>query len=300
MSSLIDTNILDFIGNTPLLHLKNICPTGNLYAKAEWYNPSGSVKARPAYHIMKQAIASGELTKEKVLLDATSGNTGIAYAMIGATLGYDIHLCMPSNVTPSRKKIIQAYGTHLILTDPLQSSDGAIEEAQKRYREDPTKYFYADQYTNANNWKSHYTTTGPEIIAQTQNTITHFVAGLGTTGTFMGTSRYLKEQNPAIQVIEVQPDSPFHGLEGWKHMETAIVPAFYDDSYADRKMVAKTELAYTLVKEIAHKEGLLVSPSCGGSLQVAMQIAEENPQGIVVTIFPDSGDKYLEERFWEE
>lgn len=296
----IGQNLLDLIGGTPLLHLKKICPTGNLYAKAEWHNPGRSVKDRAAYNIMKEAIKSGELTKDKTLIDATSGNTGIAYAMIGAALGYKIKLCMPANVTPSRQRIIRLYGAELVLTDPLKSSDGAILEAQRLYKKDPDQYYYSNQYGNDNNWKAHYLTTGPEIYEQTGGAITHFVAALGTSGTFMGTARHLKSRRSEIQVIEVQPDSPFHGLEGLKHMDSSIVPEFYDPHFADRKMVSRTEEAYRLVKQLAQEEGILVGISCGGALSAALKVAQENPEGIVVTIFPDNADKYLEERFWDE
>ncbi len=296
----IGTRYLETIGNTPLLRLDTLCPTGNLFAKAEWYNPGRSVKDRPAYNMIMEAIASGDFTKEKTLLDATSGNTGIAYAMICAALGYKVKLCMPGNVTKSRVRIITLYGAELVLTDPKLASDGAIIEAQRLYKEDPDAYFYPDQYKNDNNWKAHFKNTGPEIYQQTHQKITHFVAGLGTSGTFMGTGRYLKSVNPDIEIIEVQPDSPFHGLEGWKHMDSAIVPKFYDPDFADRKMICRTEDAYRVAKLAALKEGLLIGISGGGTLDAALKVAAENPEGIVVTIIPDNGDKYLDERFWDD
>lgn len=293
-------NILDLIGNTPLLRLDKICPQGNLFAKAEWYNPGRSVKDRAAYNMIKEAIANGDLTPDKIILDATSGNTGIAYSMIAASLGYRVKLCLPGNVTVSRRRIIKSYGAELVLTDPMKASDGAIEKAREIYAEDPEKYFYPNQYVNDNNWKAHFQSTGPEIYQQTEGKITHFVAGLGTSGTFMGTGRYLRTQNPNIKLMEVQPDSPFHGLEGWKHMDSAIVPEFYDSSFADEKLVCRTEDAYQMVKTLAQKEGLLVGISGGGAVFPALQVAQANPDGTVVTIIPDNGDKYLDERFWED
>jgi len=280
--------------------LDKICPQGNLYAKAEWYNPGRSIKDRAAYHMIKCAIESGELTSDKIILDATSGNTGIAYAMIGAMLGYKVKLCMPSNVTPSRIRIVKIYGAELVLTDPLKQSDGAIEKARSLYAEDPEQYYYPDQYRNDNNWKAHFHTTGPEIYRQTEKKITHFVATLGTSGTFMGTGYYLKSINPDIQIYEIQPDSPLHGLEGLKHMDSAIVPDFYDPNFADQKLVCRTEDAYETVKSLALKEGLLVGISGGGAVFNSLQVAKDNPTGVIVTILPDNGDKYLNERFWDE
>ncbi|MBF0350285.1 MAG: PLP-dependent cysteine synthase family protein [SAR324 cluster bacterium] len=294
------SDLLELVGNTPLLRLKKYCPAGNLFAKAEWYNPGRSVKDRAAYNMISEALKSGELVPGKIIMDATSGNTGIAYAMIGAALDYRVKLCMPSNVTPSRQKIIKFYGAELILTDPQKSSDGAIEKSLKLYEKNPEIYYFPNQYCNDNNWKAHFKSTGPEIYQQTKGQVTHFLAGLGTSGTFMGTSRYLKTQNSAIQVIEVQPDSPFHGLEGMKHMESSIVPAFYDENFADRKMTVRTEDAYRSVKRLAREEGILVGISCGAALDAAYRVAMENPEHVVVTIFPDNGDKYLEERFWED
>jgi len=234
------------------------------------------------------------------ILDATSGNTGIAYAMIGASRGYPVTLCLPASVTPARIKVLKAYGAELILTDPQLFSDGAILKAREMYGEAPHQYFYADQYTNENNWKAHFETTGPEIYNQTEGRITHFVATLGTSGTFMGVSRFLKARNPGIEVVEIQPDSAFHGLEGMKHMESSIVPAFYDDELADVKVTVRTESAYRGVIELARQEGLLAGISSGAALQVAREIAQRDPNNMVVTVFPDNGLKYLSEHFWDD
>lgn len=296
----VGVNYLKSIGNTPLLRLSKICPRGNLYVKAEWYNPGRSVKDRAALQMVRSAIDSGELTAEKTILDATSGNTGIAYAMIGTLLGYKVKLCIPGNVTASRIRILRVYGAELVLTDPLRGSDGAIEAVRKLYAENPEEYYYPDQYSNENNWKAHFQTTGPEIIEQTRSRVSHFVATLGTSGTFMGVGRYLKSINPQIQLYEVQPDSPFHGLEGLKHMDTAIVPRIYDPHFADRKMTCRTEDAYHMVKAMALQEGMLIGVSGGAAVQCALKVAREHPEGTVVTIIPDNGDKYLEERFWDE
>ncbi|MDH4121666.1 MAG: cysteine synthase family protein [Deltaproteobacteria bacterium] len=292
--------LTSLIGNTPLLRLAHLCPAGRLLAKAEWYNPGQSVKDRAAWNIIHQAEVAGRLKPGMELLDATSGNTGIAYAMIGASRGYKVTLCMPASVTPSRVKILKAYGAELILTDPALSSDGAILKAREMYRADPDRFFYADQYSNDNNWRAHFQSTGPEIWQQTEGRITHFVATLGTSGTFMGVSRYLKSRNPAVQVVEIQPDSPFHGLEGMKHMESSIVPAFYDPALADRKMTVRTERAYRRVVEASRREGLLLGISSGAALEGALTLCAENPQGVVVTLFPDSGVKYLSEHFWND
>ena len=292
--------LTDLIGNTPLLRLERACPGGNLFAKAEWVNPGQSAKDRPAWYIIRDAEKKGLLTRGKTILDATSGNTGISYAMIGATRGYPVCLCIPASVTPSRIKVLKAYGAELILTDPALFSDGAILKARELVAADPDRYFYADQYSNENNWISHFETTGPEIYADTGGRITHFVATLGTSGTFMGAGRYLKSKSRDIQIIEVQPDSAFHGLEGMKHMESAIVPAFYDPNLADRKMAVRTEAAYRCVVELARKEGFLAGVSSGAALEAARIVAEENPNGLVVTVFPDNGLKYLSEHFWDD
>lgn len=292
--------LTDLIGNTPLLRLEGVVPAGNLFAKAEWCNPGQSTKDRPAWKIIEEAERSGALSSQKTLLDATSGNTGIGYAMIGAARGYPVCLCMPASVTPSRIAILKAYGAELILTDPSLFSDGAILKARELYAADPDRYFYADQYSNENNWKAHFEQTGPEIYRQTGGQVRHFVATLGTSGTFMGAGRFLKQKNPAIQVVEVQPDSAFHGLEGMKHMESSIVPAFYDPDFADRKAVVRTEAAYQAVVELARTEGLLAGISSGAALVTAREIAEKNPGETVVTVFPDGGLNYLSERFWSD
>jgi cysteine synthase B len=292
--------LTDLIGNTPLLRLERIWPGGNLFAKAEWCNPGQSAKDRPAWKIMQEAERSGALVAGKTLLDATSGNTGIAYAMIGAARGYPVCLCMPASVSPARIKILKAFGAELVLTDPALFSDGAILKAQAMYAADPERFFYADQYSNDNNWKAHYETTGPEIYRQTGRQVRHFVATLGTAGTFMGSGRYLKTRDPTIQVVEVQPDAAFHGLEGMKHMGSAIVPKFYDPHFADRKLTVRTEAAYAAVVELAKREGLLAGISSGAALAAARQVAQEHPHECVVTVFPDNGMKYLSERFWSD
>ena len=292
--------LTDLIGNTPLLRLDRIVPGGNLFAKAEWDNPGSSAKDRPAWKIIYEAERTGELAPGKTILDATSGNTGIAYAMIGAARGYLVCLCMPASVSPARVKILQAFGAELILTDPALFSDGAIVKAQELNREDPERFFYADQYSNDNNWKAHFETTGPEIYEQTGGQVRHFVSTLGTSGTFMGAGRYLKSRDASIQVIEVQPDSAFHGLEGMKHMESAIVPKFYDPGFADRKMAVRTEDAYNAVVKLSKTEGLLVGISSGAALVAAREIAGAHTGDCVVTVFPDNGLKYLSERFWSD
>ena len=298
---------LAHIGNTPLLRLERIAeglPGIEILAKAEWFNPGGSVKDRAAYNIVQQAMRGGQLTADKMLLDATSGNTGIAYAMIGAALGFSVTLCMPSNVSVERKRILSAYGANVIYTDADLGSDGAIRKAREMIAAEPEKYFYADQYSNPANWQAHYQTTGNEIWQQTHGRITHVVAMMGTSGTFMGTSRRLKELNPRIRCISLQPDSAFHGIEGAKHMATAIVPGIYDPQLADEDLPVTTEAAYTTVKRLAREEGLLVGISAGGAVAGCLKLAErlmrQRERAVIVTIFPDSGDKYLSERFWEE
>lgn len=300
-------SVLDLVGNTPLLRLRRVerdVPGIELYAKAEWQNPGGSVKDRPALRMILEGERSGALTPDKTILDATSGNTGIAYAMIGAVRGYRVTLCLPENVTVERKRILRAYGADLVLTNPLEGSDGAIREARRLYREHPDRYFYPDQYNNEFNWRAHYDTTGPEIIAQTEGRITHFVAGLGTSGTFVGVGRRLRafgaERGRHIQLISVQPATPLHGLEGLKHMETAIVPGIYDPSLADEDLRVTTEEAYRWVRRLALEEGLLVGVSSGAAMAACVRVARRLREGVIVTIFCDSGDKYLSERFWEE
>ena len=295
------------IGNTPLIRLERIAQDlagVEILAKAEWFNPGGSVKDRAAYNIVKEAMRSGKLSAGKMLLDSTSGNTGIAYAMIGAALGFPVTLCMPSNVSVERKRILSAYGANIIYTDPGEGSDGAIRKARQMIAAEPDKYCYGDQYCNNANWQAHYETTANEIWQQTQGRITHFVAMLGTSGTFTGTSRRLKELNPKIRCISLQPDSAFHGIEGAKHMATAILPGIYDPKLADENLEVTTEAAYTIVKRLAREEGLLVGISAGGALagciKLAERMARRHERGVIVTIFPDSGDKYLSERFWDE
>jgi cysteine synthase B len=298
-----DLDILDLIGNTPLLRLRRITPKNprvEVYAKAEWYNPGGSVKDRPALNMIMEGERQGLLTPGKTILDATSGNTGIAYAMIGSACGYQVTLCLPMNANEERKRLLRAFGANLVMTDPRMSSDGAILKARELYQQDPDKYFYPDQYNNPANWKAHYQSTGPEIWRQTHGRITHFVAGLGTSGTFMGTGRFLREVAPHVQLISMQPDSPFHGLEGMKHMESAIVPGIYDPALADRQVEVETEAAYAMVKRLAREEGLLVGISAAANLVAALRLAEELEEGVIVTIFCDNGDRYLSDRFWEE
>jgi len=294
---------LDLVGNTPLLELPAISaetPGVRIFGKAEWYNPGGSVKDRPALWMIRDGEERGLLTPEKTILDATSGNTGIAYAWIGAALGYKVKLCMPKNASDERKKILRAYGVEFVLTDPGEGSDGAIREARKLYAEDPERYFYPDQYSNPANPRSHYESTAPEIWDATGGEVTHFVAGLGTSGTFVGTASRLKELNPDIRVISFEPDSPFHGLEGMKHMESAIVPPIYDPSVADENRRTPTEDAYEMVKRVAREEGILIGISAGAAVATAAKVAQEVEYGTIVTILCDGADKYLSESFWEE
>lgn len=301
------SSLMDRIGNTPLIRLDSVVrelPGVNLLAKAEWVNPGGSVKDRAAAAMVRRAMGDGSLRPGKTLLDATSGNTGIAFAMLGAALGIPVLLAMPSNVSPERKRILKAYGAEVEWTDPDQSSDGAIRRAREIAAEFPERYCYMDQYSNPANWRAHYETTGPEIWRQSGGTVTHFVAGLGTSGTFMGTVRRLKELNPELQAISMQPDSPFHGLEGLKHMATALVPAIYDPRLADRNIDVETEAAYAMAKRLAREEGLLVGISAAAAVVACEQVAREEAaagrSATIVTVLPDSADKYLSERFWEE
>jgi cysteine synthase B len=271
-----------------------------LYAKIEGKNPGGSVKDRPAARMILEGEQSGALRPGKVILDATSGNTGIAYAMIGASKGYAVRLSMPENVTPERKRILRAYGAELVFTNPLEGSDGAILKARALYAADPDTYFYPDQYNNDANWRAHYDTTAPEIIEQTAGRLTHFVAGLGTSGTFVGVGRRLRTYDPSIRLVSVQPDSPLHGLEGLKHMDSAIVPGIYDPKLADEDVRVSTEEAHELTRQLALQEGLLVGISSGANLAAALRIARQTRDAIIVTVFCDGGEKYLSERFWEE
>jgi cysteine synthase B len=297
---------LDCIGNTPLLRLSSIgreFPNVEFAAKAEWFNPGGSVKDRPALSMIQAGLASGALSPGKTIIDATSGNTGIAYAMVGAALGYPVKLCLPDSASQERKRILAAFGAELVITPGDEATDGAIRRVQEIVAADPQKYFYPDQYSNPANWQAHYHTTANEIWEQTSGRITHFVAGLGTSGTFVGVTRRLKELNPAIRSISLQPDASFHGLEGWKHMETAIRPSIYDDTLADENLEVSTEESYVLVKKIAREEGLLVSPSAAAALLGCFHVAKKIPgdqQAVIVTVFADSAAKYLTERFWEE
>lgn len=298
------SNLEQLIGNTPLVRLAQLereCPGVELYAKAELFNPGGSVKDRPALNMILEGERSGQLTRDKIILDATSGNTGIAYAMLGASRGYRVRLCLPRNASPERKKILAAYGAELILTNPAEQSDGAIRMVKQLYAESPELYFYPDQYGNDANWQAHYKTTGPEIWRQTDGRVTHFVAGMGTTGTMMGTGRYLKDVRPSVFLTAMQPDSPFNGLEGLKHLDTAIVPPIYDPTLADEIRECLTEDAYAMVKRLARTEGLLVGVSAGGNVHTALEVAKSAPSGsVVVTIICDGADRYLSEKFWDE
>jgi cysteine synthase B len=305
-SGVVGQSVLERIGNTPLLRLERIArafPNIEFLAKAEWFNPGGSVKDRPALSMIQAGLASGALRPGKTIIDATSGNTGISYAMIGAALGYPVTLCLPDSASHERKRILAAFGAEMIVTPGDEGTDGAIRRVQKIVTAEPEKYFYPDQYSNPANWQAHYRGTANEIWEQTAGRITHFVAGLGTSGTFVGTTRRLKELNPAIRCISLQPDAAFHGLEGWKHMETAIRPSIYDDTLADEDLAVSTEEAYRLVKRIARDEALLVSPSAGAALSGCFAVAKKIPReqhAVIVAIFADSGTKYLSERFWDE
>lgn len=294
------------VGNTPLLRLRKIeqdaglAPGVSLFAKAEWYNPSGSVKDRAALNILRTAEWSGKLCPEMTLLDSTSGNMGIAYAMLGAARGYRVKLTLPSNASPERIAILRAYGAELILTDPLEGSDGAIQEARRLAVVESEKTYYANQYNNPANWQAHYHTTANEIWRQTSGKITHFVAGLGTSGTFMGTTRRLKELKPTVEAIAMQPDSPFNGLEGLKHMPTAIQPGIYDPSLPDAIRTVRTEDAYEMVRRLARIEGLFVGISSAAAVVASIAVARRLQEGVIVTVLPDNGFKYLSERFWKE
>ena len=308
-------SLLDRIGNTPLLALDRLTahlPGVQILGKVEWMNPGGSIKDRAAASIVLDAEKRGLLRfnqennqkNGRALLDATSGNTGIAYAMLGAALGFPVTLCVPANVSQERKHILAAYGAEVVWTDPNDGSDGAIRKAREMIAAEPDRYFYADQYGNPQNWKAHYHTTANEIWRQTEGQITHFIAGLGTSGTFMGTTRRLKELNPAIQCISMQPDSPFNGFEGLKYMATAIVPPIYDATLADDNIFMQTERAYTMARELGRHDGLLVGVSAAGAVTTSLQIAEQEAragrEAVIVTVLSDSADKYLSERFWRE
>ena len=299
-------SLLECIGNTPLLRLERIgkdFPNVEFCAKAEWFNPGGSVKDRPALSMIQAGLKSGALTSGKTIIDATSGNTGIAYAMIGAALGYPVKLCLPDSASHERKRILAAFGAELVMTPGDEATDGAIRKVHEIVAADPQKYFYPDQYSNPANWKAHYHGTANEIWHQTEGRITHFIAGLGTSGTFVGTTRRLRELNPKIRCISLQPDGPFHGLEGWKHMETALVPSIYDATLADENLAVSTEESYRVVKRLAREEGLLVSPSAAAALSGCFHVAKSIPRdqhAVIVTVFADSASKYLSERFWDE
>jgi len=299
--------LLDTIGNTPLLRLAKIplaYPGVEIFAKAEYFNPGGSVKDRAARNMVLDGERSGKLNHSRTILDATSGNTGIAYAMIGANRGYKVKLCLPGNASEERKRILKAYGAEMVFSDPAESSDGAIRLCRDIYMQDPDIYFYPDQYNNPANWKAHFDGTGAEIIQQTAGAITHFVAAMGTSGTFTGTARRLKRDLPHVQCISVQPSSGFHGLEGLKHMPTAIVPGIYDEELADGNIWMETEDAYRMVRRLAREEGLLVGISSGcnvhAATMIARQLAERGEPGAIVTVLCDSAEKYLSEHFWED
>lgn len=293
------------VGNTPLFPLQRV--TSNLprqipvHAKAEWFNPGGSIKDRPALNIIRAAISNGELIPGKRLLDSTSGNMGIAYATFGAALGISVTLCVPANASPERITILRALGAELILTDPSEGSDGAIGVARQMAVEQPDRFWYANQYNNDANWQAHYRTTGPEILDQTNGKVTHVVLGLGTSGTLMGTGRYLREQLPDVKIIAFQPDAPFHGLEGLKHMPSAIKPGIYDPGFADETLEVRTEAAHEMTRRLARQEGLFVGISSGAAAVAALQVASTLTEGLVVTVFPDAGYKYLSDKaLWKE
>ena len=290
--------VWSLIGNTPLVRLARLEPhTGvEILAKLESRNPGGSVKDRAAAAMILDGIRTGALRPGKTILDSTSGNTGIAYAMLGAGLGYPVTLCVPANVTEERKRILSAYGAEVIYTSPMEGSDGAIQRVRQLYADDPASYFYPDQYNNPANWRAHYDTTGPEILAQTGGRVTHFVAGLGTSGTFMGTGRRLREARPGVRLASVQPDSPLHGIEGLKHMDSAIVPGIYDPSLADLDLRVETEAAWDMLRRLAREEGLFVGASGGAALVAAVRVAQSLDRGVVVTIIPDGGERYLSDR----
>src|SRR5579864_8496760 len=302
-----ETDVLATIGRTPLVRLMHVAadlPGIEIYGKAEYSNPGGSVKDRPALNMILDGERTGKLTRDRIILDATSGNTGIAYAMIAAVKGYRVRLCIPANASYERKRILKAYGAEVVLTDPAEGSDGAIRKCREVYAAAPDRYFYPDQYNNPANWMAHYDNTGPEIIAQTAGAVTHFVSAMGTSGTFMGVTRRLKRDVPGVQCYSAQPSSGFHGLEGLKHMATAIVPGIYDDTLADGNVWLETEDAYRMVRRLAKEEGLLVGISSGANVDAALQLGRglhrAGKTAVIVTMLCDSADKYLSEQFWDE
>lgn len=303
----LDTSLLAQVGNTPLIRLERVTadlPGIEVYAKAEYFNPAGSVKDRPALNMILDGERTGKLSPGRILLDATSGNTGIAYAMIAAVKGFKVKLCLPRNASDERKRILKAYGAELVFTDPTQGSDGAIRMCRSIYEADPDRYFYPDQYSNPANWKAHYNTTAVEIMEQTERRITHFAASMGTSGTFMGVTRRLKRDMPEVRCVSAQPSSGFHGLEGLKHMPTALVPAIYDSTLADENIWIETEDAYRMVRRLAREEGLLVGLSSGANLvaarKVGRNLVEQRRSGVIVTVLCDSAEKYLSEAFWND
>jgi cysteine synthase B len=294
--------ILSRIGGTPCVRLTRIArhlPGVEIFAKAEWYNPGGSVKDRAALAMVMDGVRRGLLGQGKTLIDATSGNTGISYALIGAAMGFPVRIALPKNASHERKRILEAFGVDLVLTDPLEGTDGAIRMARAIQAEAPERYFYPDQYSNPENPAVHVRTTGPEILAQSEGCVTHFVAGLGTSGTFVGVTRYLKATDPLIRCISFQPDGPMHGLEGLKHMPTAMRPAIYDDALADENIEVSTEESYEMIKRLAREEGLLVGVSSAAAAVATLRIAEREKRGVFVTVFADGAAKYLSERFWD-
>ena len=296
-------SILATIGNTPLIRIGKLpgqIGETEIYAKAEWFNPGGSVKDRAALNMILDAERSGALTRDKTIIDATSGNTGIAYAMIGSILGYRVVLALPSNASIERKAALRAYGAEIIMTDPMSGTDGAQQKVKKLVAAEPDKYFYPDQYNNPANWKAHFNTTAVEIWEQSEHRVTHFVAGIGTSGTFIGTSRRLKEFNPGIRCITFQPDSPLHGLEGLKHLDTSIVPGIYDRNVEDGRLTVSTEEAYEMVDRLSREEGLFVGISSGAAMTASLKLASKVEGGVIVTVFPDSGARYAVEHFLKD
>jgi len=304
LEQILSEGIISNIGNTPLISLSHlfddISPEVSIYGKAEWFNPGGSVKDRPAWNMIRQGLVDGTLTRDKTIIDASSGNTGIALAMVGAALGIPVTISIPENATKERLRLLRAYGTHLELTDPEKGMDGAITHVRELVKEQPDQYFYTDQYNNENNWKAHYMHTSEEIFSQTNGKITHFVTGVGTSGTFTGVTRKLREKVANIECISIQPDSPMHGIEGMKHMETAIRPGIYDDQLADRNITVSTDEAYTMVKRLAREMGMLVGKSSGANVVGAGKIASELDEGVVVTILCDRGERYLTDELWQQ